>query len=862
MQPKIMESAWAKSVEQLVKDLSSNRQQGLSEQTVRDRLKEYGENTFGEGKSRSPIWLFLGQFSSPLIIILVTAGLVTLFFHEWIDALFILFAVGTSVGLGFYQEYKAERATEALRSYIEERVRVIREGRQQEIDARRLVPGDLISLRAGERIAADGRVISAHDLSIDESVLTGESLPVLKSTEVSAEVTPLPERNNMIFGGTYVAEGQGFAIITATATATEFGKIAEAVLRQSNERTPLQKAVAVMGYVIAAAILILIAFVYALGIMRGMEHLDIFLIGIAIAVGAIPEALPPGLTATLAVGVEKIAKQKGIVRSLLAVETLGSATIIITDKTGTLTTGNMELMEIMDINLILQGQSTDEKRSRELLELASSNINVIIDNPKLKPEDWKISGRHLDLAIAREAGKRGIKFDKVLKEVEPIKLFGSSHKYSVYRRQGREIVLGAPDIILKYSELSSTARERLIKLLEEQSNSGRRLLGLAETTSPYNDGEEPRLRFLGLLSFFDPLRPNIKGAIAEIEKSGVRVIMATGDLPGTAASIGKKLGWEGDRDTILTGEHLRSMTDAELADALGRVRIFARMTPEDKYRIIEMLENSGEVVAMLGDGVNDAPSLKRASIGVAVGSGTDVAKGVADLVLLDDNFHTIKAAIDEGKLILANIRKTFVYLMSNCLDEIVLLGGSLALGLALPLSPLQVIWVNFMTGSIPAIAYAFDNERQKHRAREHAILSREVLVLSFGIGTVSSAALLILYYLLTTIGGETAVERTFLFTCFASYILFVAYSFRNLNKPLFSYPIFSNHVLNIGIVFGVVMLLLTIYLPFFNNIFGTVALPAVWFLWVVAWIAGNVTMVEGAKWLLVHGSHRQDKKTI
>ncbi len=858
MKPQTIENAWAKKVELLTQELLSDAKSGLAEGEAALRVKTHGLNTFSEGRKRSSLWLLISQFASPLIMILVAAGVVTMFFHEWIDSLFILLAVGTSVTLGFYQEFKAEKATEALRSYIQERVRVVRDGREREIDAQGLVPGDVIVLRAGERVPADARVMETRDLSVDESILTGESLPVSKVTHTVEEGSALSERTNMVFGGTYVAEGQGLALVTATASATEFGKIAEAVLRQGNERTPLQKAVAIMGYVIAAGILLLIAGVYALGVMRGMEHLDIFLVGIAIAVGAIPEALPPGLTAILAVGVERVAKKRGIVRSLLAVETLGSATVIITDKTGTLTTGSLELVDVLGTKELLEGGKTGAKDAGRILNLATANVNVIIDDASLKPDKWKITGRHLDSAIAREAGKRGVPVAKILGETEVVKLFSSVHKYSIYRHQGVSTALGAPDVLLRHSDLSAAEFALVTDVIEKRSYGGARLLGLGEVLEDGDVGRDDfKLRFLGLLVFYDPLRANMKESIADIERSGVRVVMATGDLPGTAVAIARSLGWENDGTDVLTGENLRTMTDAELGDALGRVRIFARMTPEDKYRVIEMLEGSGEVVAMLGDGVNDAPSIKRASIGVAVGSGTDVAKDVADLVLLDDNFETIKAAIDEGKLILSNIRKTFVYLMSNSLDEVVLLGGSLALGLSLPLSPLQVIWVNFMTGSIPAIAYAFDTERQPRRAREHTILSREVITLSFGIGTMSSVALLILYYLLSTVGGDTAVERTFLFTCFASYILFVAFSFRNLNKPLFSYPVFANKFLNAGIAFGLVMLLLTIYLPFFQNLFGTVPLPASWFLWVVAWIIGNIAMVEGAKWLLVHGEHRK-----
>lgn len=848
-----IENAWAKSLELLKEELRSDPKQGLNTADVTERQKSFGPNSFGEGRSRSPLWLFLQQFYSPLIIILLVAALVTVVFHELFDALFILLAVGVSVGLGFYQEYRAELATKALRSYIEERVRVVRNGKEVEIDAEFLVPGDVMILRAGERIPADGRVFEAHDLMVDESILTGESLPVSKSEETNEENTPLPERYGMVFGGTYVSEGQGRALITAIGGLTEFGKIAEAVLTQKNEKTPLQKAVSAMGWVITFVTLVLVAGVYALGIARGMEHLDIFLIGVAIAVGAIPEALPPGLTAILAVGVERIAKARGIVRSLLAAETLGSATVVITDKTGTLTTGSLELVEVMSLDTLLKGKKTAEREVREILSLAIFNISVLVDDQEKDPSRWNFSGRHLDVGIAKEAVRLGISLKPVLAGSRPIKSFSSSHKYSVYSYDGQEVVLGAPDILLKQAGFSAEEYRLLMEKIEEYSNAGQRLLGVGRAVSHNGEGDNLKINFLGILAFYDPLRPDMKSAIAEIEKSGVRVMMATGDLRGTAVSVGKSLGWN-DTDThALTGEDLRLMTDAELSDALTRVRIFARMTPEDKYRIVEMLEARGEVVAMLGDGVNDAPSLKRASIGVAVGSGTDVAKGVADLVLLDDNFHTIKAAIDEGKLILANIRKTFVYLMSNCFDEIVLLGGSLAIGLTLPLTPLQVIWVNFFTGSIPAIAYAFDQQKIAHRAREHAILSRDVVILSFGIGLVSSVALLCLYYLLVIMGDDNALARSFLFTCFSSYILFVAFSFRNLQKPLFSYPVFENKVLNVGVAIGISVLLLTIYMPFFQNLFGTVALPPLWLMSVGLWIVGNIALVELAKWFLVHG---------
>lgn len=854
MKPNSLQNTWAKNIGSLLEQLESNQDAGLSDKQTKDRLATYGPNTFGAGANHSTLLTFLRQFASPLIIILLLAASVTLYFEDIVDALFILLAVVTSVGLGFYQEYKAERATAALKSYIEERVRFLRNGRELEAEAKWTVPGDIVLLRAGERIPADGRIIESYELAVDESILTGESLPVSKKVGQLAEESPLPERSNMVFGGTYVAEGQGKVLIIATGIETEFGKIAQSVLTQKSEKTPLQKAVASMGWVITAITLVLVALVYTLGMARGMEHLDIFLLGVAIAVGAIPEALPPGLTAILAVGVERIAKSRGIVRSLLAAETLGSTNVVITDKTGTLTTGKLELVEILSIPSILRGATSTAKSKKDILTYAVANTATIISNPDKAPRSWKVTGRHLDVGIVNAAIKEGIDVVKILKNTKPVKLFSSAHKYSIYESLGKEIVLGAPDILLRHASLDTKDHQKVFDLLEEESGSGKRLLGVG-VKKPGNE-KDFVIEFVGLLSFSDPLRPKMKEAIVSIEEAGCRVIMATGDLPGTATAIAKSLGWLDSEKHVLTGEGMSNMTDEELRDALTRVRVFARMTPNDKYRLIEMLEAEGNVVAMLGDGVNDAPSLKRASIGVAVGSGTDVAKGVADLVLLDDDFHTIKAAIEEGRLIIANIRKTFVYLMSNCFDEIVLLGGSLALGLTLPLTPLQVIWVNFFTGGIPAIAYAFDQQRTFRRKKEPAILSREVVTLTFGIGLVSSAALLTLHYLTIKFGFDSALGRSFLFACFSSYILFVAFSFRNLRKPLFTYPTFENRILNFGLGLGICLMLMTIYLPFFQNLFGTVALPFSWFFLVILWIVANIALVELAKWIIVY---RDDK---
>lgn len=891
---KTVTHAWAQDAQTLLALLESDEVRGLRSASVARAQASGSDNSFGDMQGRSLLLLFVRQFASPLIMLLLVAAGLTVWLHEWIDTGVILLAVGTSVALGLYQEYKAERATQALRSYITMRARVIRDGVEREVDAREVVVGDILLVRAGERVAADARVMSLRELAVDESILTGESLPVRKDELVKAEDAELADRTNMLFGGTFVAEGQGVAVVVAIGLATEFGKIAGTLLSNGESATPLQKAVGQIGWIVTLLALALVAGVYVVGVSRGMDQLELFLIAVAIAVGAIPEALPPGLTATLAVGVERIAKKKGIVRSLLAAETLGSATVVITDKTGTLTEGKLQLVEVYTaaelqhaatgVDSVRVGRAAPHRADimHDMLALAVTNTNVLIENSLQKPERWNISGRPLEVSVVRAAGVNGVPVDAILRTIEVVKLFNSKDKYSSARayvslrteligaKHGTfEVVMGAPDILLAQTHAQPDAVRSILATIDLLSREGKRLVGVAVRGGGGGHAHAGRsdtaahhpLTLVGVLVFYDPLRAGMQDSITEIESTGVRVIMATGDLPGTAHAIAGQLGWHDSMVHVLTGDAVRAMSGDELVDVLARVRIFARMTPDDKYKVIGALQARGEVVAMLGDGVNDAPSLKRADIGVAVGSGTDVAKGVADLVLLDDNFHTIKAAIDEGKLILENIRKIFIYLMSNSLDEIVLLGGSIFLGLTLPLSPLQVIWVNFFTGSIPAIAYAFDTEYvHQVRQRGHTILNRDVVVLSFGIGTLSSFGLLALHYVLITYAGIDSPEgRTFLFACFASYVLFLAFSIRNVHKPLFSYQLFGNRILNIGTVLGLVLLAATIYVPFFQNVFGTVALSGGWLALLTIWVLGNILLVEVAKFVLARLSRRSEK---
>ena len=876
---------WGLSIEEVTSILETDIEKGISEQEVNTRKKEFGENKFGGIKKFSRSKTLSKQFKSPFIFILLIAGIATLFLHEWVDATIIFLAIGINTALGFYQENKAETTLSKLQSYIQERTRVIRDGIEREVDAASIVPGDIIHLVSGSRVPADARLISINGLRVDEAILTGESLAVEKEIKIMSGAASIPDRKNMVFGGTLVAEGNGIAIVTSTSDNTEIGKIADLVFSTEQELTPLQKAVAKLSWVIAIVVTFLVAGIFALGLYRGESVFEMFLMSVAVAVGAIPEALPIGLTAVLAVGVEQLAKKKGVMRNLSAAETLGSTSVIMTDKTGTLTEGNMKLVDILSKDDLLSGLShTDGNSSLErfsqkqkgILSLATINTNVLIENKTDKPEDWRMSGNTLEINIIRSAALHGIdvidgehmgKFQNTLP-------FNSKNKFSVskgelntgikeieIKKGSAKIILGAPDILLQKAKMDKDSFVLLQKRIEELSKEGKRLLALAVKYDDLNSNDASDIKdltFIGILAFYDPIRKTAPQAIEKMERFGVRVVMATGDLKGTAMAVARDLGWNIDAGSILSGDEIQQMDDDDLKEALEKVRIFARVTPEDKLRIGKLFQQRGEVVAMTGDGVNDAPSLKAVDIGIAVGSGSDVAKGVADLVLLDDNFDVIVSAIEEGKRMLRNIRKTFVYLMSNSLDEVIIIGGSLLAGLALPLTAIQIIWVNFFTGSLPAIAFAFDKDFDvniKESKTEKVVLNKEVKFLTIGIGILTSFLLFFMYWFLMSTSLSEDVVRTFLFACFSSYILFVAFSLRSLKKPLFSYNVFSNRFLNVGVFIGILLLASTIYIPFLQDIFNTVALSLLWIALIVIWVIINIALVEFAKWLF----YRQKK---
>lgn len=855
---------WSLSVEDIILDLKTSIK-GLEETEVQSRLKKYGNNDFHSKEKADRFSLFLKQFISPLIFLLIGAAILTGILSEWIDTTVIIFAVLLNVSLGFYHEYHAENTLDKLKTYIKDRARVIRGGREQEIDSTFLIPGDIIKLSYGVRVPADARILSVNNFRVDEAILTGEALPVEK-TENSVSVTALvAERNNIAHAGTLVVQGYATAVVYATGNRTEIGKIASVVSTTSRIKTPLQRGVSHLAWLIFYVVIVIVVGILFLGLTRGESLIPMLILSSAVAVGAVPEALPIVLTVILAIGAERLASKKGIVRKLTAAETLGSTTLIMTDKTGTLTLADMQLVGIHEVTSIISDTSTvlDKKEAtagqKNLLELALLNVDVSIENPNEDKSKWTFRGRPFEVNIAKASLLHNVSLEAIYSSESYLTLpFNSTSKFSVAEKDGVYVVMGAPDVLLQKSDISKEEYMKLEKWIEDTSYEGKRLIGVATLTKKHSKKhlmheDVKDLKFLGMFSFYDPIRLEVPDAIKNIESHGIKMVLITGDLVGTALSVSKSLDWKVLKDEVLTGGDIRSMSDEELLTVIPKIKIFARVTPEDKLRIGKLYQKLGEIVAMTGDGVNDAPALKAMDIGISLGGGSDVAKSAADLVLLDDNFKTISLAIDEGRRILSNIRKSFTYLMSNSFDEVFIIGGSLIMSLPLPITALQIIWVNLFTGSLPALAFAFDEDMDKSKkleANTNVIFTKNVKLFVFGVGILSSLLLFFLYYLLLKIGLEVSVARSIFFVCFSSYILVISFSFRSLQRPLFSYPTFSNKKLNASIVIAVLILIITMTVPFLRNIFELAPMPLLWLPFVLLWLAFNVLLVEGAKYML------------
>ena len=854
-----IQTPWFLNNEEVLINLESSTN-GLREEEAEKRLKIFGLNKFKNQKTISITKLAIRQIMSPLIFILIAAAVLTGILQEWINMVVIIIAILVNAGLGLYREYQAENTLEKLVTYIKERSRVIRDGKEKEIDSHLLAPGDIIKLSYGSRIPADARIISVNGFKIDEAILTGESIPVTKTSDVIKESSLMADRVNMVYAGTLVVEGFSMAVITQTGQNTELGKIADLVANTDRAETPIQKGVSQLSWYIFSLTIFIVIGIFILGVARGEPLFQMLILSAAVAVGAVPEALPIALTVILSIGAERIAKKKGIIRKLAAAETLGSSTLIMTDKTGTLTKAEMQLVGVYTYQELIKEDYYDSSIKhlslfqKNILKLSLKNIDVIVQNPEDEEKDWKFSGRPFEVNIARASALHNIPLKEILLEEDNIYLpFNSSNKFSISKNGDKYTIMGAPDILLRMANINKNAYIKVMSWIQDASNNGKRLISVGTFQSKNLDVNLIKdIEFEGILSFFDPVREEVPEAVENIEAHGVRLVIITGDLKGTAILVAKSIGWDVCDDEVLTGDDIHQMTDLQLLEILKKIKIFARVTPEDKLRIGNLYRELGEVVAMTGDGVNDAPALKSMDIGISLGSSSDVAQSAADLVLLDDNFQTISMAIDEGRRILVSIRKAFVYLISNSMDMVFVIGGSLLFNMAIPFNALQIIWINLFTGSLPALAFAYDENLDRgidKKSSKKELLSTEVKILSFGIGTLNSVLIFLLYYFLLSYNIETKVVHSILFVCVSTYILLASFSFRSLYRPIYSYNPFSNKNLNIAVLVGFGILILTMSIPFMRNLFEIALLPFSFMWLVIVWGLFNIGLVEFAKFV-------------
>jgi len=857
---------YRREAKDVLSTLKSGRE-GLNAPEAQKRLGRYGANELSEKKGISPWALFLRQFKSFLIIILLIAVVLSAVLGEVADAVIIGIIVLFATSLGFFQEYRAERAMEALRRMAAPMASVRRGGKEVEIPARELVPGDIIILRTGDNIAADARLIEAVNLKANEAPLTGESTPVEKKDAVITSEAPLGDRSNMLYMGTAVIDGRGGAIVTATGMTTEFGKIASLLQEVKPERTPLEINLDRTGRWIAIGALVLCFVLAGLGVARGHELLEMFIWGIALAVAAVPEALPAVVAISLSLGVRRMAKRHALIRKLPAVETLGSTTFICSDKTGTLTQGKMTVRRIyadeMSIDVSGVGYEPEGEFSvgGEKIGVESESalerlllIGALCNDTALTAcgRSWEVSGDPTEGSLLVAAAKAGLWSEPLNRQFPRIGEipFSSERKRMTTVHQTPQGSLayskGAPELVLascryicaegRERELTDKDRERIIAVGRGMLDDALRVLGFAYKR--LEDGEitesiEHDMVFSGMVGMIDPPRQEAKEAIERCQRAGVKSVMITGDHKETAVAIARELGLL-EKGLALTGIELDNLSQPELEDMVERIEVYARVSPAHKLRVVEALTKRGHVVAMTGDGVNDAPALKRADIGIAMGiTGTDVTTEAADMVLTDDNFASIVAAIEEGRGIFSNIKKYLMYLLSSNIGEILLMAGAILfgplLGLpagAIPLVAIQILWVNLATDGLPAIALSVDPPdpdlmTQKPRPRGQGIFTREVVALMV-VGGVWSALVNLGVFKWALDAGRGMLEAQAL--CFLTLVLiqfFKAYNFRSDKQSIFKLGFFKNRWLNITILWEIALLAVIIYTPALQSPFHT-----------------------------------------
>jgi Ca2+-transporting ATPase len=880
-------AAWhSLEVEEAAARLETSPGLGLSEREAAKRLAEHGPNELAAARAVAPWRLLLQQFRNVLILILLAAVGLSVVLGHATEAIVIAAIVLLAAVLGFVQEYRAERAIEALSRMAAPTATVVRDGKEIDIPARELVAGDVMLLRAGDHVSADGRLAQAVNLQVEESALTGESLPVEKQTEALADgELPVGDRTNIVYAGTAISYGRGSALVVATGMETEFGGIARLLQTIERVKTPLQLSLDRVAMLLARAAVVVVFLVVSLGLLRGQPFLEMLLFGTALAVAVVPEALPAVITISLTLAAQRMAKRNALVRRLPAIETLGSVSVICTDKTGTLTRDEMTVRRVVVGGQALHvsgagyDPSGDYSRNgspveppEELRETLRAAV-LASDARLLRGEGdggWQVRGDPTEGALVVAAAKAGLRREELEAEfprLDEIPFTSESKRMTTlhetpdgmvaYAKGAPEVILGDCTRLLDGSgerALDDAERRELVAAARQMASEALRVLAVARRSNTTRETAERDLTFLGLIGMIDPPRPEAKRAVEKCRRAGITPVMITGDHPLTAEAIARELGILTDGRAV-TGAELESMDDAELERQIETIQVYSRVSPVHKLRIVTALQAKGHSVAMTGDGVNDAPALKRADIGVAMGiTGTDVANEAAEMTLTDDNFASIVAAIEAGRGVFANIKKYLMYLLAANLGEIGLLLGASLLGKPLPLSAVQILYVNLATDGLPALALSVDPAerdlmRRPPRSRETGIFTRPVVTLIAVGGAWSALVTLGLFTWALSSGRALAEAMTMTFATLVLIEFFKAYSFRSDRNSVLDRPL-ANRWLNLAILWELVLVALVVNVPFLQEAFGTTGLSVGVWLTVAGAAFTIVPVLELAKWVI------------